>query len=40
MIHIQEVILDLFFEVLNVKPPSWYQAFLNGRRLTSKAVAA
>jgi len=30
----REIILDMFFEVLNIKPVEWYQAFLDGRRLT------
>ena len=32
----REIILDMFFEVLNIKPVEWYRAFLDGRRLTSK----
>jgi hypothetical protein len=31
----REIILDMFFEVLNIKPVEWYRAFLEGRRLTS-----
>jgi rapamycin-insensitive companion of mTOR len=30
----QEVILDMFFELLNIKTPAWYKAFISGRRLT------
>ncbi|KIM25763.1 hypothetical protein M408DRAFT_203761 [Serendipita vermifera MAFF 305830] len=30
----REIILDMFFEVLNIKPVEWYRAFLDGRRLT------
>lgn len=32
----QEVLLDLFFEIFRIKTPSWYLAFLDGKRLTSK----
>ena len=32
----QEIILDMFFELFNIKPPEWHQAFLDGRRLTSE----
>jgi rapamycin-insensitive companion of mTOR len=31
----QEIILDIFFELLNIKSPEWYQTFIDGRRLTS-----
>ena len=24
----------MFFELLNIKTPAWYKAFINGRRLT------
>ncbi len=24
----------MFFELLNIKTPAWYRAFINGRRLT------
>jgi large subunit ribosomal protein L17e len=34
-LDLQEVILDTFFEVLNIKTPEWYNTFLEGRRLTS-----
>ena len=34
-LRLQEVILDMFFELLNIKPPEWYQTFIDGRRLTS-----
>lgn len=30
----REIILDMFFELLNIKTPAWYKAFINGRRLT------
>jgi rapamycin-insensitive companion of mTOR len=36
----REIILDMFFEVLNIKPVEWYRAFLDGRRLTSKFSSA
>jgi rapamycin-insensitive companion of mTOR len=32
----REIVLDMFFEVLNIKPAEWYRAFLDGKRLTSK----
>ena len=32
----QEIILDMFFELLNLKTPEWYQTFIDGRRLTSE----
>lgn len=36
-IHItQEIILNMFFEILNIKTPEWYQTFIAGRRLTSQ----
>lgn len=25
----------MFFDLLNIKPPDWYQTFIDGRRLTS-----
>ena len=28
--------MDMFFELFNIKPPEWHQAFLDGRRLTSE----
>ena len=34
----QEIILDMFFDLLNIKPPDWHQAFIDGRRLTSMFV--
>lgn len=34
-IRLQEVVLDFFFDVLNIKTPNWYQTFIDGRRLTS-----
>lgn len=30
----REIILDMFFELLNLKSPEWYQTFIDGRRLT------
>ncbi|KAG8763716.1 hypothetical protein FRC11_013592 [Ceratobasidium sp. 423] len=30
----REVILDMFFDVLNIEVPDWGQAFMDGRRLT------
>ncbi|KAF8305657.1 hypothetical protein DL93DRAFT_2172481 [Clavulina sp. PMI_390] len=30
----RDVILDMFFEVLKIKTPDWYNTFLEGRRLT------
>ncbi|KAL5482443.1 hypothetical protein ACEPAI_9037 [Sanghuangporus weigelae] len=32
----REIILDMFFELLNIKTPEWFQTFIDGRRLTSK----
>lgn len=32
---VQEVILDMFFDLLNIRAPDWHQAFIAGRRLTS-----
>jgi rapamycin-insensitive companion of mTOR len=26
----------MFFDLLNIKPPEWYQTFIDGRRLTSE----
>ena len=31
----QDLLLDLLFEVLHIKPPSWTSSFLAGRRLTT-----
>lgn len=31
----QEIILDMFFDLLNIKTPAWFQTFIDGRRLTS-----
>ena len=31
----QEIILDMFFELLNIKTPEWFKTFIDGRRLTS-----
>ncbi|KAF9781640.1 Rapamycin-insensitive companion of mTOR, N-term-domain-containing protein [Thelephora terrestris] len=30
----REIVLDMFFDLLNIKPPDWYQTFIDGRRLT------
>ena len=30
----QEIVLDMFFDLLNIKTPAWYNAFISGRRLT------
>ncbi|GAB1520827.1 hypothetical protein RhiTH_003915 [Rhizoctonia solani] len=30
----REVILDMFFDILNIEVPDWGQAFMDGRRLT------
>ncbi|KAF9452980.1 hypothetical protein P691DRAFT_720833 [Macrolepiota fuliginosa MF-IS2] len=30
----REIILDMFFELLNIKTSDWYQTFIAGRRLT------
>ncbi|KAF8631052.1 hypothetical protein AX15_002660 [Amanita polypyramis BW_CC] len=30
----REIILDLFFDLLNIKTSDWYQTFISGRRLT------
>ncbi|VDC00682.1 unnamed protein product [Peniophora sp. CBMAI 1063] len=30
----REVILDMFFNLLKIKTPEWYQSFISGRRLT------
>ncbi|KII86754.1 hypothetical protein PLICRDRAFT_43412 [Plicaturopsis crispa FD-325 SS-3] len=30
----REVVLDMFFDLLNIKAPEWYQTFIDGRRLT------
>ncbi|KAF8517336.1 Rapamycin-insensitive companion of mTOR, N-term-domain-containing protein [Gautieria morchelliformis] len=30
----REIILDMFFDLLNIKTPEWYHAFIAGRRLT------
>lgn len=28
----------MFFDLLNIKPPDWYQTFIDGRRLTSTSL--
>ncbi|KAG2009933.1 ste16 [Coprinopsis cinerea AmutBmut pab1-1] len=30
----RDVILDMFFDLLNIKTPEWYKTFIDGRRLT------
>ncbi|EPQ54453.1 hypothetical protein GLOTRDRAFT_116357 [Gloeophyllum trabeum ATCC 11539] len=30
----REIIIDMFFDLLNIKPPEWHQTFIDGRRLT------
>ncbi|KIJ54571.1 hypothetical protein M422DRAFT_24511 [Sphaerobolus stellatus SS14] len=30
----RDVILDMFFDLLNIKTPDWYNTFISGRRLT------
>ncbi|KAI0052718.1 hypothetical protein FA95DRAFT_1553382 [Auriscalpium vulgare] len=30
----RETVLDMFFDLLNIKTSDWYQTFINGRRLT------
>ncbi|RDB17886.1 Target of rapamycin complex 2 subunit ste20 [Hypsizygus marmoreus] len=30
----RDIILDMFFDLLNIKSPEWYQTFIDGRRLT------
>ncbi|KAL7275461.1 hypothetical protein RUND412_001589 [Rhizina undulata] len=32
---VRDVILELFFDIFRIKPPSWSSSFLAGRRLTS-----
>ncbi|KAG8904203.1 hypothetical protein FRB99_002106 [Tulasnella sp. 403] len=35
----REIVLDLFFEVLKIETPGWYQAYIDGRRLTGSVQA-
>ena len=35
VIHARDLVLDLLFDVLQIKPPSWTSSFLAGRRLTT-----
>jgi hypothetical protein len=37
MIPVRTVLLELFTEILRIKPPSWSSSFLAGRRLTTYA---
>ncbi|KAI0036452.1 Rapamycin-insensitive companion of mTOR, N-term-domain-containing protein [Vararia minispora EC-137] len=30
----REIVLDMFFNLLKIKTPEWYQSFISGRRLT------
>ncbi|CAK5284163.1 unnamed protein product, partial [Mycena citricolor] len=30
----REIVIDMFFDLLNIKTPEWYQTFIDGRRLT------
>ncbi|TFK52588.1 hypothetical protein OE88DRAFT_1807473 [Heliocybe sulcata] len=30
----REIIIDMFFDLLDIKPPDWHQTFIDGRRLT------
>ncbi|KAG8214549.1 Rapamycin-insensitive companion of mTOR, N-term-domain-containing protein [Butyriboletus roseoflavus] len=30
----REIVLDMFFDLLNIKAPEWYKTFIDGRRLT------
>ncbi|KAL1745112.1 Rapamycin-insensitive companion of mTOR, N-term-domain-containing protein [Schizophyllum fasciatum] len=30
----RDIILDMFFDLLNIRAPDWYQTFIDGRRLT------
>jgi hypothetical protein len=31
----KEIVLDMFFDLFNIKAPQWYKTFIDGRRLTS-----
>ena len=31
----QEVVLEMFFNLLKITEPEWHQTFIDGRRLTS-----
>ncbi|KAF2500276.1 hypothetical protein BU16DRAFT_556752 [Lophium mytilinum] len=33
--HVRNVLLELLFDILRIKPPSWSSSFLAGRRLTT-----
>lgn len=33
---IQEVLIDMLFALFRINTPQWYQAFLGGKRLSSK----
>jgi rapamycin-insensitive companion of mTOR len=35
----QDIILDMFFDLLNIKTPIWYQPFIDGRRLTGRLIS-
>lgn len=34
----QEIILNMFFEILNIKTPEWCQTFIAERRLTNQSM--
>jgi len=36
-VQMREVLLDMFFDVFRIQTPSWYLAFLDGKRLTRKS---
>lgn len=33
---LQEVLIDMLFALFRINTPQWYQAFLGGKRLSSK----
>src|SRR6267154_3039459 len=35
----QEIVLDMFFDLFNIKAPQWYKTFIDGRRLTSRSAS-
>ncbi|QDS75740.1 hypothetical protein FKW77_008368 [Venturia effusa] len=37
LVHVRNVLLELFIDVLRIKPPSWGSSFVAGRRLTTYA---
>ncbi|KAF2645104.1 hypothetical protein P280DRAFT_466340 [Massarina eburnea CBS 473.64] len=34
-VHVRNILLELLFDILRIKPPSWSSSFLAGRRLTT-----